>query len=391
MTKKFLHIVIVMFVLLVTLPNVYAADGMFNIGMYTDIYRLSEQADIDLPFLNVFANAATYDKDVTHSGISIGETTIDVNEKLEGMQILFSTDMITIKGEVENSFIYANNVVIEGKLTGDTIIFAPTVQIKETAVVEKDVIIIANNLDIKGTVNGNVIATISEKTTISGVINNDLRMLTQDLVIANETINGDIYIETNADTESLKAKYSNAVIKPLVEEVQETIDWMGIITQGIIIVVVYTLITWLVTKKENNFVQKACEKFKEYTVFGLVMSVVAWMLVLVLPIILIIMAVMGLGIIAWPLLIAYVALLLLVGTTSLLVVGMTIYNTISGRIGKLKIPVIAVIYILLYILTKIPAIATYMNMAMLLIALAVVLVMMLKKLPEQEKTEQDKQ
>ena len=124
--------------------------------------------------MNIFTNAATYDKDVTHSGISIGETTIDVNEKLEGMQVLFSTDMITIKGEVENSLIYANNVIIEGKLTGDSIILAPTVQIKEAAVIENDVIIIANNLDIAGTVKGNVIATVTEKTTVTGIINEEV-------------------------------------------------------------------------------------------------------------------------------------------------------------------------------------------------------------------------
>ena len=90
---------------------------------------------------------------------------------------------------------------------------------------------------------------------------------------------------------------------------QET-DWMGIITKGIITVIVYTFVAWLITRKPNNIVEKACEKFKEKTTFGLIASVIALMLVLILPILLIVLALTGLGLIAWTILIAYVAVLL---------------------------------------------------------------------------------
>ena len=379
MTKKIFSILMVMFVVLVSLTNVHAADSLFHMGMYEDIYKLSEQADIDLPFLNMFMNAATYDKDVRHSGISFGSTTIDVNEKLEGMHAIISSDMVTIKGEVENSFIYANNVVIEGKLTSDSIIFAPTVQIKENAVIENDLIIIANNLDIAGTIKGNVIATVTEKTTVTGKINEDLRLITTDLKLENEQIKGDIYVETSANTATLKEKYPDVTIKSLVEQVEQETDWMGIITKGIITVIVYTFVAWLVTRKPNNIVERACEKFKAKTTFGLIGSVITLMLVLVLPMILIVLVVMGLGLIAWPILIAYVALLLLVVTTAMLIVGMAIYDAIKGKVAKFKIPVIALIYAVLYALTQITFVAGYANMAIMLIALAIVLTMFTKK------------
>lgn len=380
MTKKIFSILMVMFVVLVSLTNVHAADSLFHMGMYEDIYKLSEQADIDLPFFNMFMNAATYDKDVKHSGISFGSTTIDVNEKLEGMHVIISTDMVTIKGEVENSFIYANNVVIEGKLTSDSIIFAPTVQIKENAVIENDVIIIANNLDIAGTVNGNVIATVTEKTNVSGKIDEDLRLITTDLKLENEQIKGDIYIETSSDMTSLKEKYPKATVKSLMaEEVEQETDWMGIITKGIITIIVYTFVAWLVTRKPNNIVERACEKFKAKTTFGLIASVITLMLVIVLPILLIMIALTGLGIVAWPILIIYVALLLLVATTAMLIVGMAIYDAIKGKVAKFKIPVIALIYAVLYVLTQITVIAGYANMAIMLIALAIVLTMFTKK------------
>jgi len=385
MKKKFLSILAVMFVALVLLTNVHAADGMFHLGAYNDIYKLSEQGGIDLPFINVFTKAATYDKAVTHSGISVGDTTIDVNEKLEGMQVLVSTDMITIKGEVENSFIYANNVVIEGKLAGDTIIFAPTVQILKGATVEKDVIIVANNLDVQGTVKGNVIATVSEKATISGTIDQDLRMIVQDLTIKGETIKGDIYLETNADTAALKEKYPEATVKGLTEEVEQEIDWMGVITKGIITVVVYSVVCFFVTRKENNIAEKAYNKFKNHTMFGLLLAVVLIMLLLILPIVLILLAVAGLGIVAWPLLIAYLALMLFVISTAMLIVGTITFEAVKAKVGKFKIPVIALIFAVLYILTQITGIATYANMAIFLIALGVVVTMITKKASEEKK------
>lgn len=387
MRKKFLSILAIMLVVLVSLTNVHAADGMFHMGAYSDIYKLSEEANIDLPFINVFTNAATYDKTVTHSGISIGDTTIDVNEKLEGMQVLVSTDMVTIKGEVENSFIYANNVVIQGKLAGDTIIFAPTVQILKGAVVEKDVIIVANNLDIQGTVKGNVIATISEKATISGTINQDLRMIVQDLNVNGETIKGDIYLETNADTATLKEKYPEATIKGLTEEVEQEIDWMGIITKGIITVVIYSVLCFFITRKENNIVTKAYNKFKNNTMFGLLMAVVLIMLLLILPLVLILLAIAGFGIIAWPILVAYLALMLFVISTAMLIVGTTTFEAIRTKVEKFKIPVIALIFAVLYTLTQITVIATYANMAIFLIALGIVVTMITKKSEVENKKE----
>lgn len=379
MKKKFLSILVLTVILLATLTNVHAADGLFQWGAYSDIYKLSENSDISLPFLNVFSNAATYDKNVTHSGISIGETTIDINEKLEGMQVLVSMDMITIKGEVENSFIYANNVVVEGKLTGDTIIFAPTVQILEGATVEKDVIIIANTFDLKGKVEGNVIATVAEKATISGAVNKDLRMIVQDVVFNEEAIKGDIYIETNADTTKIKEKYPEAIVKSLVEESEKQTDWSGIITKGIITVVIYSLICFLITRKENNVVKVAYEKFIKHTTYGLVASVITIMLLLILPILLIVLALVGLGIVAWPIFIAYIALVLLVGTTAMLIVGTTIFEVIKPKVGKFKILVIALIFASLYTLTQITLIATYAYMTMLLLAMGIVITMLTKK------------
>ena len=97
------------------------------------------------------------------------------------------------------------------------------------------------------------------------------------------------------------------------------------------------------------------------------------------------MAVMGLGIIAWPILIAYIALILLVATTAMLIVGLAIFDALKSKVGKFKIPVIALIFIVLYTLKQITVLAGYANMAMMLIALAIVITMITKKIPKEEK------
>lgn len=380
MKRKFLSILMIMFALIIALTNVHAADGLFNMGTYSDIYKLSEQAGIDLPFINIFMNTATYDKDVKHSGISIGQSTIDVDEKLEGMHIVFTSDMVSVKGEVENALLYGNNVVIEGKITGDTIIIAPNVQILESAIVEKDVIIVTNSLNIEGTVNGNVIATVSEKANISGKLNSDLRIITTDLTLENSEIKGDVYIETNTDTTKVKELYPNAVIVDLTQDSSDEVDVIDIVTKGIITVIIYSVICLLLTKKENNIIQKACSKFRENTVYGLVSAVAISMLLPIILIVIILLGVFGVGIVAWPLLIVYAALILFVATTSMLIVGMAIFDAVKGKVGKFKIPVVALIYIVLYALAQITYISIYANMAMYIIALGIVITMITKKL-----------
>jgi len=381
MRRKILSILTMIFVIFISITNVEAKENLFTSKLYEDIYKLSEQTDkIDLPFVNYFLNAGTYDEIVTHSGITIGSSTVDINQKIEGVHVIVSSDMVTIKGEVENAFIYANNIVVEGKISKDTILMAPTVNILETATVSKDIIIIANDLNIKGNVEGNVLATVSGKANISGAIQNDLRIIATDIVVDEDIIKGDIYIETDSDMANIKEKYPNAVIVPLTEEQQ--IDWLALFTKGLITVVVYSIICFVITRKDNNVAQIAYNKFKENAILGIVMAFVMIMLILILPIILILVASIGLGIIAWPILTIQLAVMLLIWQTSMLIVGMTIFEAIKSKVGKFGIPVIIMIFIILFALTQIPLIAMQANMALYLIAVSIVAAMTVKKLPK---------
>lgn len=384
MKKKLLIIMFVLGIMISTLTSTYAADEFLNFGMFETAYKLSKSSDIDLPFINMFLKSAVYDKDVKHSGISYGDSTIDVNQKLEGVHLILATDMVTIKGEVEHGLIYGNNIVVEGKISDDTILIANTIKILDTAVIERDVIVVANSLEMAGSVNGHLIGSAVDAK-ITGKVAGDLRLDVAQATF-DGTVDGDIYItvpEGNASKlAAIKEKYPNAVIKENVQ-VQDTgmseEQIASTVYQGIVVAVIYTIAVLLITKKDNNIVLVATERFKEHTIFGIAMSTLMWLAAIAAPILLFMVGILGLGVVAWPLLVIYIGLLLLTLSISSFVVGATIYQAVKNKVGKFKIPVAIVIFAVIYALSQIPAISMYVWIAKNLVALAIIMTYMFKK------------
>lgn len=385
MKKKILTVILTLIVMISTLTNTYAADNFFNLGVFQTAYKLSNEADIDLPFINVFSKAATYDEDVKHSGISIGESIIDIDEKLEGVHLIMASDMITIKGEVEHGIIYGTNIVVEGKISGDTILIANSVKILEGAVIEKDVVIVADNMEMAGTIKGNLIGAAST-VSITGTIENDLRVDISNIAINEATINGDIYINVPAGTADslvgITEKYPNAVINEKVENVNSEIkgeEIAKIVFNGVKVVLIYTIIGLLITKKENNIVSKATARFTENSSFGILTGTAMFMLSIVGTILLILLATIGLGVIAWPILVIYLGLILLCVSISSFVVGMTLYQVVKNKVGKYKIPVLVGIFAVIYVLSQISAISFYVFAAINLVSMAVIMSYIFKR------------
>lgn len=216
MRKKILFTIFTLVILISSITNIYAMENFIDIGAFETAYKLSNEAGMNLPFVNVFDKSAVYDETVKHSGITIGQSTIDVDEKLEGIHVIMSNDMITIKGEVEHGMIYGTNVVISGKVSGDTIIVANTVKILEGAIVEKDIVIVSDELEVLGNIKGHLIGAIS-KINVKGKIDGDLRVDTTDINIEQDLVKGNIYIsipESKTDKiEEISTKYPNAVIE----------------------------------------------------------------------------------------------------------------------------------------------------------------------------------
>ena len=400
MKKKLLSILAIFVIAIFAVVSVNAATdeenkendfSLFNVNSFSEVYKLSEQnGKIDIPFINIFSKGATYDKIVKHPGISIGSSTIDVNEKLEGLQLIISNDMISIKGEVENVIIFGKNVVVEGSISGDSVIFSENVTVTEKGKIASDVVIISNELEISGTVEGNLIAVVSGKSKINGTINGEYRTITGSIDVENSNIKGNVYIKTNADTSKVLEKYKNATIVAIKNEDSKDTgkEILDIVIKGIITVVIYTLVCFLITKKDNNIVAKMTNKFKEHTVYGIIMACIYLFVSLILPVILILLAVAGLGIVAWPILIVYLAILLISLSMSTLIVGMIIYEALKDKIEKYKLPAMAGIFIVLFVLSNIPAISHYALTTINLVSLAAIITLLTKRKNKKEEKPQ---
>ena len=378
MKKKIVAILFVFVLMLTTFSNAYGVE-LLNLGIYETAYRLSKDNDINLPFINVFDKSATYDKTVKHSGITFGETTIDVEDKLEGVHAILTGDMVTIKGEVEHGVILANNVVVEGKISDDTVIIAKKVQVMENAVVERDIVIVSTDLDVLGTVKGNLIAA-SLDAKVSGTIEQDLRIVTGTLNLENSTIKGKL--EAEVDFEDVKQEiltaYPEAVVELNVKE-DNSVNVTKIVIKGIKTVLVYTFIAAVITKKNKSVATKMSARFMENSTFGILSSAAVLTLAPLLLIVLTFAGVVGLGIIAWPVLIIFTAVILLALVTSQLIVGLFIYEVIKKKASKYRIPTLAIIYTVLFALTQIPVVYSYAIVAISLVALGIVLTYIFKR------------
>lgn len=390
MKNKIYAVVVMLICVVFTFASVYAEDTMFSVGAYEKTYKASEQKEIKLPFFNICTAKTIYDKPITHSGISIVDSTVEVLDEMDDVQVIFSTDMVTIKGEVENVVVYANNIVVEGKITGTSILVAPTVKFTETAQISTDVILVANDFETKGIVKGSILGSISEKAIIAGKVESDLRLVVHDIDLKDSDIKGEVYLKTNALEQSITEKYPSAIVKPIIEEEQEKDNSEKIVnsvTKGIVTVAIYALVAFLITKKDNNIATQFANKFKQNSAYGIIAGTLGLMSTIIVPLILLFIALMGLGVVAWPLLIAYLAVILLSISMSSFVVGITIYESIKCKVEKYKLLAIIGIFTLIYAMLNIPVISGYAIIAVNLISLAIILTYITKKNKVEEKVE----
>lgn len=379
MKKKIIALIVMMLLILTNMSNVFAVE-MLDLEIYETAYRLSKENDINLPFLNFFEKGAVYDKNVKHSGATFAEDTLEINEKMEGVQLIFSEDMITISGEIEHGLIYGKNIVIEGKISDDTVIIGNKVQILETAIIEKDLVIVADELKLQGTAKGNIIGFIGN-IVISGTIEKDLRVSTSTIDLENSNILGTIEIDLpeGVDFSKIKDKYQEANIQIIAEEKMTAKDYLKIVIKGLKHVIVYTFIALLLMRNKNKITEKAAARFIENSTFGVLLSTGTLILSVFVVIGLITAGIFGLGVIAWPALIIFLAILLLTISLSELIVGTFLYEVIRKKASKYKILMVAGIFTVIFALTQVPTLDTYVIMALNIVALGVVMTYIFKK------------
>lgn len=359
--------------------------GIFDVEATENIYKYSESEDIYLPFVRYSTDRILIDKKISGFGTSFSAQSIEVNSDIEGVQVLFASDSIRINNKMEYGILFAtSNVTISSEIDESLIIFAgEKITISEEAVVKGDIICYSNNLEINGTVEGSVIGGCSN-VEVNGIVNKDLRLETSNANLNDEAIKGNVYIETYNSEFTLPESYTNANIKVLIDE-EEKFDF-SIIYTAIVAGALFTLIYYLVNKVNNNkLLEKGLNKVKTNPIIVIFGGAISIMIIPAVFIILIMLSAFGLYMVAIPALIIYLAFLLIVGLLSTLIIGALISEYMSNtrylkdKGTKTKYAFAFVMFIVLYVLARIPYIGEYVTLLLVMFAIGSSLCMLFCK------------
>ena len=185
---------------LLIVPFAFAESGQ-NFGTDNNVLRFDDSVRVDRDQL-VETNFYGLGKTVTVSGDVFGDF------------LGFASDKVSLNGNVSGDILaIGRNVQVSGSTTddvrvaavevelsdyvgGSAAIFADTVKVLSSAQIEGDLIIFANNLELRGQVNGNIIGRVTEAR-IDGVVGKNIDITTNSLVLGGRTdVAGDIIYES---------------------------------------------------------------------------------------------------------------------------------------------------------------------------------------------------
>lgn len=371
-------------------------DTILDIKQKDTVYKFSEDENIVLPFLRFSTDRVEIDREVSNLGITVANNGIDVNSDAKNIQVLISNDTVRIQKPMEYPIILTQgNVIIDSEIDKTVVIFAgQKVTITEKAVLNHDLICFANHLEIQGTVKGNVIGSASN-ITISGLIEKDLRMETDQIEVADsKRVTGEVYLEITKEDLSIADKYPNAKIKLIQNDVTSNI-WQ-ILIASIKSALVYTLAYLLIYKitKESLYhnMLKVNSKHIGFSIISGALGVLSVPLVLMIGFLFLLI---GLEEITIPLGILYLAFLLTIAIICQFIIGTTTFTyieekylsdlTFSKRLVSVFFTFLSVI-----LLTNIPKIGIYIEMIYMIIALGIVICYGIKHKEEKESKKKKK-
>jgi len=389
MVKKIKGVLAFILMVVITLNNVQASSSDFiNIGIFEKAFVSSSvKAEKLLPFINVFSESAIYDTKISSSGMSMSSKSITIDNEIKGSQIILASDTVTVNGEVEYAKIMATNVVINGKIKKDTIIIANSVFVTEKGSIENDAIILSSKVEIRGKIEGSLIGNIGDLY-VSGTIGRDVRASVTSFEFKNENISGDIFLQTDADTKDLLEKYPQATIKSIEKQegskVKKQESLYKILTKGLLQVVIYSLIYVIITKKPNNFVNKLSKKVKQNLPLT---SFIGIAMIFAIPMILFLLFVAGMvgfASFAWPAMIAYITITILVFMTSQFIVGIVVSSFVLEKnkeenVGMRLFSKTFLVFASIYIISVVPYVKEYASIIYVLFASGIVFTGIFKK------------
>lgn len=386
MYKKIISVVLIIMCMF-SFSNVNAASqsNFIDLQAYDKVYTMSEDSDVSLPFIKIFTDKATYDKDITKSGLSIASKGIELNKNIKGVQVIGSNDTVQIAGTLEYAVIFAANVEITGTIEKDVLIFAQSVFITENAKIGGDVVIVANEIDLKGNVAGNFIASATSMT-MEGNVEKDFRVSSETLEFGEATVGNNIYIETNSELD-LSDRYENAVVNKIQTSVlsddEKKEQTLNTVYKSAIAIALFTLTYVIIKKISPNLFTDISNKVKDNSSYAIIVGVLSLVTIPIVIMLLIILSIFGLSAITMPLLVAYISIVIVTIALAKFITGAVIYELVKDKLKvdtKLKeVATLIGIYAGLYILCNIPRIASIMIMATILVSAGIVVTAITKK------------
>lgn len=390
MNKKFKFLIITMLILTIMLSlnlNVYAADGNGIIDQKNveDTYKFSDdKSEIYLPFMRSSSNRVVVDRDVNKSGIIMSKGPIDVTSKLNGIDFLLSSDTVRVNAATTYPVIFADNVVIDSKVDKTTVIIANNITVTANAEISEDLICFGNTLNMLGKIDGNLIGRV-DTTNISGTIMQDMRIKTGALKLYDSArILKNIYVVTSNKDVDLSDKYSNANV---VYQDNSTGMTFGKLAQaGIVTSMLFALLYIVIDKLSNNkkTFTRMLSNAKNHPIALIISGLLSIMLMPMIFAILLILSMSWLSVITVPLIIVYISIFIITIILSSFIIGSMIYDYLNPKYFSkytgfwytfLKT---FVIYLVLYILCKIPLVGSYISMFIVMIAQGIVVISIFK-------------
>ena len=358
-------------------------SGIVDTKTQDGVYKYSENEVPYLPFIRYATDRILVDKEIGGTGVSVSAKSIEVTSKTDGIQVLLANDAVRINAPMEYVAIFgSNSVTIDSTINKAVLIYGcGEVTITENGKINGDLICYSTTLNINGEISGNVIGS-ANKVSVNGKVEKDLRMQIYEANINNENaIAGDLYLETYNKELKLDEKY-NANIK-YIDSNQQKITFQTVI-DGIVTSLLFTLIYLIIVRKNNGkILDFGLNKTKENVLFVILSSVVFLVFLPIIFLVLLILSLVGLSAITVPFMIAIIAVFVIECLLSTFIVGSIIGRYMDVKYFRQKglsssILGAFIIYLVLYMLARVPFISGYVVMGLIILSTGITLTCMLK-------------
>lgn len=198
MKRNKLYIVVAFVMVCMLSISPLRAIEMYDGKATEDVYKASEDSsNFTLPFARVSAERMVLDKAISQVGFIGCNSTVEIEEPLEKVQVICSNDTVRINADMDYAVICsAGSVMINANVDTLFVFAAKSVVIGEGGNVTGTLAVYTPSLEVNSEIDGNIIGS-TDKAKVSAPIGGTLRIETEDIKFDEEvTVENGVQIET---------------------------------------------------------------------------------------------------------------------------------------------------------------------------------------------------